>query len=250
MKLTVVGSAPAYTSRPGRASSSYLVEHGRDAVLLDMGQGTFSELWRHRSPGDVRAVFISHLHADHCVDLIPFRHWARYANGGRAPAVHGPAELRDRFDRFQAQPDFLGDFGGGPLEPAAVQIGGLTIEVGRVTHIPDSFGFRVSAAGGDGPGLVYSGDCSVADDLLPLIRPGDTLLCEAAYGAGPAGPPMHLTAAQAASAAAGGGAGRLILTHLLDGRPEDAALEAARSVFGGAVEIARPGLELEIGRPD
>ena len=51
--------------------------------MLDFGQGAFSQLWRYRSPADVMAIFISHLHADHNVDLIPLRHWVRYANDGR-----------------------------------------------------------------------------------------------------------------------------------------------------------------------
>src|SRR3712207_8500480 len=53
----------------------------------------------------------------------------------------------------------------------------------------DSWAFRLSAAAGDGPGLVYSGDCARADDLLPLIHEGDTLLCEAAFGAGASAAP-------------------------------------------------------------
>ena len=116
--------------------------------MLDFGQGAFSQLWRYRSPAEVTAVVISHMHADHNVDLIPLRHWVRYENGGRGPELHGPADLRRRFDEFQAEPDFLADMGGEPLSPGSLRVGGLTIEARRVTHIPDSFAFRVSVAGG------------------------------------------------------------------------------------------------------
>ena len=51
-------------------------------------------------------------------------------------------------------------------------------------HTDDSYAFRVSAGRSD-PGLVYSGDCGDADGLRPLLRPGDTLLSEASYGADP-----------------------------------------------------------------
>ena len=38
-----------------------------------------------------------------------------------------------------------------------------------VTHAENSHAFRVTdSADADGPGLVYSGDCGRADDLLPL----------------------------------------------------------------------------------
>ena len=228
MKLTIVGCAPAYTSQPGRASSCYLVEHGETAIALDFGQGTFAEMWRYRSPDSLTAVVISHLHADHCVDLIPLRHFVKYERDGHGPALYGPAELRARFDAFQAQPDFFADFDGGALEPGVIRVGDLTIQASRVTHIPDSFGFRVAPADGDGPGLAYSGDCGNWQDLLPLIRSGDTLLCEAALGAGGSEGGPHLTARDAAEAAREGGAARLVMTHILDRNDETEALEMAR----------------------
>src|SRR5512141_2620813 len=221
MKLTVVGCAPAYTARPGRASACFLVEHGATRLALDFGLGAFSELWRYTTPGDLTAIAISHLHADHNVDLIPLRHWVKYENDGHGPTLRSPAELRRRmtdYQRFadpQTEPDFLACLPGDALDGGTFVVGDLAVEAAGVRHIADSFAFRVSVAGGDGPGLVYSGDCAVADDLLPLIRPGDTLLCEAAFGVGPTGGGAHLTAAEAAGAAVRGGAARLVLTHIL-----------------------------------
>lgn len=246
LKLTVVGCAPSYTTRPGRASSCYLIEHRSTRVLLDLGDGAFPETWRYTSIGDVAAVFISHMHADHNVDLIPLRHWVKYANRGYGPALYSPADLRARFGEFQADPDFLSDLAGEPLAPQTFAVGDLRITAARVTHIPDSFAFRVAAATGGGPGVVYSGDCGAADDLVPLIGDGDTLLSEAAWGAGTAEVPIHLTAAQAATAAARGGASKLVLTHILDDRRDSAARAAAEKLFEGEVGIAHPGLEVDI----
>ena len=186
------------------------------------------------------------MHADHNVDLIPLRHWVKYVNRGYGPALYGPAQLRARMGEFQADPSFLSDLHGEALAPRTFAVGDLRIEARRVTHIQDSFAFRVSAASGDGPGLVYSGDCGRGDDLVPLIREGDTLLTEAAWGAGKSEVPIHMTAAEAAGAAARGGAKNLILTHILDDRRESDARAAASAVFEGDVRIARPGLELEV----
>ena len=245
MRLTVVGSASAYSSKPGRSSSSYLVEHNDTAIILDLGQGSFNELWRYRSPAKVAAVFISHMHADHNVDLVPLRHWVKFANRGYGPALFGPKDIRPRYNAFQADRDFFDDLKGGHLDVGITRVGDLTIEAARVTHIPDSFAFRVSA--GDGASLVYSGDCGVPDDLLPLIRPTDTLLCEAGFGVRREAPGIHLTAAEAGSVAANGKVARLVLTHILDRADSDETLAAARGEFSGDVELAEPGMTLDIG---
>jgi ribonuclease BN (tRNA processing enzyme) len=249
LRLTVVGCASAYTQRPGAASSCYLVESDGHVVLLDMGQGTFAELARYRAPETVDGVLVSHLHADHLVDLIPLRHYMKYeANGEERIALFGPTELRQRFAHFQAEEGFLDPFTGDALEPGTFELAGLHVEARHVTHIEDSFAFRVTpAAAVDGPGLVYSGDCAVADDLLPLLRPGDTLLSEAAFGAGPAGGGGHITAQEAARVAAEGRAGQLILTHILDRYDVERARLAAEDLLGGEVLLARAGLVQDIG---
>lgn len=247
MKLTIVGCAPAYTLRQGRASSCYLVEHEGRALLLDMGQGAFSELARHRAPETVDGVLISHLHADHLVDLIPLRHFVKYESEtpGRT-SVRGPRELRARLDSFQAQKGFLDALPGDALKPGTFELAGFTVEARHVTHIEDSFAFRISSPG-DEAALVYSGDCAREEDLLPLIQTGDTLLCEAAFGSSPGGEGMHLTAAQAARAAAEGGAAALILTHILDRHDGDEARRAAAERYAGDVRVAQPQLVVRVG---
>jgi ribonuclease BN (tRNA processing enzyme) len=247
MRLTVVGCASAYTREPGAASSCYLVESDGRAVLLDMGQGSFSELARYRAAESLDGILVSHLHADHLVDLVPLRHYLLYeADAAGRVAVHGPAELRGRFDAFQGK-GFLDCLTGAALEPGVFELGGLRIEARHVTHIEDSYAFRVSPAGGAGPGLVYSGDCAVADDLLPLLHEGDTLLSEAAFGAGPGGGGGHITAQEAARVATEGRASRLVLTHILDRHDAQAAQQAAADHFSGEVLLAKPGLEIGIG---
>src|SRR4051812_14327159 len=211
-----------------------------------MGQGAFAQAWRYVDFGSVAAVFISHMHADHNVDLIALRHWTRYANRGYGPALYGPSMLRRRMGEFQNDPDFLSDLHGEPLSPRTFAVGDLRITAGLVKHIPDAFGFRVAPADGSTAGLVYSGDTSRADDLLPLVKPGDTLLCEAAFGAGKQDVPIHLTAEQAAGAAARASAAKLVMTHIFDGVNASDARAAASRVFGGEVTVAEPGLEVDI----
>ena len=140
MKLTVVGSAPAWTRRPGNSSSCYLVEHGSTQIVLDFGQGSFAQLWQHTKPADLAAIVISHMHADHNVDLIPLRHWVKFENCGYGPALFTPSALRKRFGDFQSNAKFLADLDGESLRPGKFAVGDVTIEARRVTHIPDFVG--------------------------------------------------------------------------------------------------------------
>ena len=249
LRLTVVGSAPAWSLRPEQPSSCYLVELGDDALVLDLGQGSLGCLAAIRPPESVTAIMVSHLHPDHHVDLVALRHYLKY---GLAPsgsvALHAPAELRARYDAFLGEPDFLGDLPGAELAPGTLNVGPFSVEARPVTHALNSFGFRVTAKGlEDGPGLVYSGDCGRWQDLLPLTRPGDTLLSEAFWGALPATESAgHMTAVEAATAAHQGGAARLLLTHIPEAHDPDTAAEQAGTVFGGPVALAQPGMQLVI----
>src|SRR5437588_2635749 len=85
MRLTILGCSPASTN-PGGAASSYLVEQGSTRVVLDCGSGSLGNLLRHLAPEEVDAVVISHMHADHTLDLIPYRYALEFAAGQRGAA--------------------------------------------------------------------------------------------------------------------------------------------------------------------
>jgi ribonuclease BN (tRNA processing enzyme) len=217
---------------------------------MDLGQGALSALFGYRDPSTLTAVVISHEHGDHHVDLIPLRHLLRY--GYREPrsiGLHVPEGLRRRYDAFNGEDGFLDDLVGPELVAGIRDIGPFSLESHPVVHSQMSYAFRVTDRGRpDGPGLVYSGDCGRADDLLPLIRAGDTLLCEAFWSTQEAVPSAnHLTAAQAAHVARQSGASNLILTHILDSHDPQAALVAARDVYPGPVRLAEPGMVVGIG---
>jgi ribonuclease BN (tRNA processing enzyme) len=249
VRLTIVGCAAAWGRGPEAASSCYLVESAAAALVLDLGQGSFARLAMLRRPETLAAVVVSHAHADHCVDLIPLRNYLRYEARAAAGtvALYGPVGLPARFDAFTGEAGFLADLPFTALAPGELQFGELTVRVGRVSHTAHSFAFRVAEHGSAGAGLVYSGDCGDPTELLPLLRPGDTLLSEASFGPGPVPPGVpHLDAEGAARAASAGAAGRLVLTHLQPDADERAALKSARAIFAGEVVLARPGLRLEL----
>ncbi len=250
MELTVLGAGPAYTNRPGATGAAYLIRSGATAILLDLGQGSFPRLMAAVDPSDLAAVFVSHLHPDHFIDLVPLRHYLRYEfDPGRRVRVLGPSGLDDRLDCLHGQPGFSAD----ALDFTALAVGsvaipglaGLDIEARLVTHTKESYGFRVAHGAGE-RGLVYSGDSGMADDLVPLIQPGDVLLSEVSFGPGPVPPgALHLNSAAVGELAASTGVSRVLLTHLQMGTDERATIEAVRARCDGPVELVEPGTRLE-----
>ena len=78
MRLTVLGKSPAWQDVDG-ACSGYLLEAEGTALLLDCGNGVFAKMRRFVDYVDVDAVVLSHLHADHFLDLVPFSYALTYA---------------------------------------------------------------------------------------------------------------------------------------------------------------------------
>ncbi len=249
MRLSVLGAGPAYTDVYDAAGAAYLVMHGSTSLLLDLGHGSFSRIFADRRPEALDAVVISHLHPDHFVDLVPMRHYLRYEfSPPRRLRVLGPSGLDDRLDALHAEPGFSAEaLDCEALGEATRVIGELTLESRRVWHTNESYAFRVAPVSGGGPGLVYSGDCGSIDDLAPLVRPGDALLVEAAFGVGP-GPAgvAHLTGPLVGELAARTSPGRVLLTHILPGRDPEATLASVQALYDGPVSFVWPGTRLEI----
>ena len=248
LELFVVGAGPAYTDRPGATGAAYLVRTGSTAILLDLGQGSFPRLAGELDPRTLDGIVVSHLHPDHFVDLVALRHYLRY---GVSPAgrmrVIGPNGLAGRLDALHAEPGFAtAALDCEDLTEGTLVIGDITVEARLVTHTAESYGFRVTAAGRD-HGLVYSGDCGRADDLAPLVRPGDTLLSEVSFGPGPVPPgAQHLDGPAVGRLAAAGAARAVLLTHLQMGFDRDATIASVGEHFKGPIVIVDPGDRISV----
>ena len=250
LRLTVIGSAPAWSLRAGTPSSCYLVELGDQAIVLDLGQGSMGQLAERRALDSIAAIVVSHIHPDHHVDLVALRHYLKYGLGRPSGLqLHAPPGLRQRYDTFLGEQGFLDNLPGTDVSAGSRAVGPFLVEARPVTHAPSAFAFRVSSGASPlAPALVYSGDCGRWQDLLPLIHPGDTLLSEAFWGVLAAqADQLHLSAADAACATRDGGAGRLILTHIADSQDPERCREEAGAVYSAPVDVARPGLSVRIG---
>jgi ribonuclease BN (tRNA processing enzyme) len=245
MELLVVGSGAAYPDRPGIASSTYVVALGDERICLDLGQGGFAGLAGQVEPSTLRAVVVSHLHPDHFIDLVALRHYLRYEfEPPRRVWVLAPRGLGERLDGLLAEPGFTAAALDVEVRTeGSIRIGPFALESRLVTHTDESYAVRVSnAAEPASPGLVFSGDCGRADDLASLIRPGDTLLSEVAFGPGPVPVgDLHLDGPAVGELAAATGASRVLLTHLQMGRDPAATIAAVSARYAGPVALVADG---------
>jgi ribonuclease BN (tRNA processing enzyme) len=242
MELIVLGAGPAYTDRPGSTGACYLVREGPAAILLDLGQGSFTRVFAEIEPSRLAAVLISHLHPDHFIDLVPFRHYLRYEfDPPRRIAVHADGRIAERLDGLHGQPGFTAvAIDVVALAPGRRTIGPFDVEAARVTHTDDSYAFRVST--GSRRGLVYTGDVGQASDVEPLLHPDDVLLAEVSFGAGPALPgAQHLDGPAVGALARATRVGRVLLTHLQMGYPVDETIASVRATYDGPVVFVEPG---------
>jgi ribonuclease BN (tRNA processing enzyme) len=265
MRLTVLGKSPAWQDAGG-ACSGYLVEKGDYAVVIDCGNGVFGKLRERIDYIDVDAVVISHLHADHFLDLVPYSYALTYAprqqpvpvdrwpgtDNPARPELHVPPGGRDAFRRV------VGTWGNEDLienafdlreyDPAReIELGPLTVRFQEVPHFTETFAMSISASNGNGGRIVYGADSSPTDALREFAHEADLMLVEATLPRPErTGMRGHLTPAEAGAQAREAGAKRLVLVHISDELDWEWARAEAEETFGGPVEVAEQGDVYEV----
>ena len=258
MKVTVIGCAGSYPG-PDSPASCYLVE--ADSVdssgdvrtwriLLDLGNGALGMLQRFADPLSIDAVFFSHLHADHCLDLCGYYVLRKYHPKGPQPRipVWGPADTAARMARAYDLPEDPGmteefDFEVYP-DGGAVSIGPFRVEPVSVEHPVPAYSLRVHA---DDALLVYTGDSGVCEAVERAAHGADLLLAEAAFCDGDENPDgVHLTGTDVGRMATRAGVDRLVLTHIPAWHDPEVAYDEARAVWAGPLDVAQVGATYEL----
>ncbi|MGB0100655.1 MAG: MBL fold metallo-hydrolase [Nocardioides sp.] len=252
MRLTIVGCSGSYPG-PESPASCYLLEaddsSGRTwRVLLDLGNGALGALHRYGDPLAVDAVLLSHLHADHCLDLCGYYVLRKYHPTGAQPRipVWGPEGTADRMARAYDLPSDPGMHGEFDFREwtGTVEIGPFSVTPVPVAHPVPAYGLRVAAGGAT---LAYTGDTGPTPALDDLARDADLLLAEASFRAGDSSPPdLHLTGADGGAVAERSGVKRLVLTHIPPWFDPKGALAEATAAYDGPVELAVPGAVYEV----
>ena len=259
MRVTVVGCSGSFPG-PDSPASCYLVEAEGFRLVIDLGNGALGTLQRFAGLFSIDAICLSHLHADHCVDVGSYWVARQFAPDGAKPPIplYGPRGTAERVtphlgpgtgpaDADPTGPSAGQRFGFRDLAPGTTEIGPFRVTAGRMNHPVETFGFRIEHAGFT---LAYSADTGETDTLTALARNADVLLCEASFLEGPDNrPDLHLTARQAAGYATQAGAGQLVLTHLVPWNDRDRTRAEATAGYSGPLELATSGLVFGPGAP-
>lgn len=258
--LTVLGYR---AGRPdaGSACSGYLVTDGSMRLLVDCGPGVITELLSRGLEHRLDAIVLTHLHQDHCLDVLPLA-FTRLLTSAPVPRI--PLWVPE-----DAMPDLetLDQWAEVPTDPAVGRplstafdikplprdgnttqtIAGVSLTGYRAKHAVPSAALRFGLSSGT---LTFSSDTGWCSGVVDAARDADVFVCEATYL--DADPAMladhgHLTAGSTGALAAEAGVGHLIVSHLI-GENDDACYATARSA-ASQVEgctLARVGLDVPV----
>jgi ribonuclease BN (tRNA processing enzyme) len=258
VRITVLGKSPSWPDANG-ACSGYLIQEDGYSLLLDCGNGVFSKLRRFCDYVDLDAVLISHLHADHFLDLVPYSYALMYAPRQQPVPVAGWEGTST-----PAQPTLYAPLGAGEVfrqlvrcwgtdelierafelheydAPDELAIGPFKVRFCEVPHYTRTYAVELASNGG--ARLTYSADCSPNEQLVQFAHGTDLLLIEATLPRPErTGERGHLTPSEAGEHARLAGARRVVITHFSDELDPEWAREQAGKAYGGQVDMAYEG---------
>lgn len=245
--VTLTGTGVPHPA-PDRAGPGVLVCHGETALQFNTGRGTVLRLAEAgTAPHELDAVFITHVHSDHVVDLADLV-MTRWIQGTLHPAgplpiiaVEGEStrfvrRMLDAFDddiavrveHVQDRAPAL-DIRPFPLPTAPIEVwrnadGSVVVEAVGVHHEPvrEAVAYRVTTSTGV---VVISGNTRVCDEVRDLATGADVVVHEAcrvsAMAPLTAGTPFerifdyHADTVALGAMAGAAGVRHLVLTHLI-----------------------------------
>ena len=259
MKLVVLGSGTS-VPHPQRAAAAFWLETSNGLVLLDCGADS-----AHRMAAEsvdwpnLDAIWISHLHLDHCGGLASFLFglkWAPQTKERQKPlrifGCHGIGNLLRTIDESNNYGLLVQPF---PIVLHEVSdnadfemLPGLRAQTFSTPHTRESLGVRLTD--NDGTSMVYTSDTGYSEELAKFARGVDLLILECSFWRNKP-TPKHLELDDAMRLAHLAEPRQLVLTHLY---PEWDGVDIeskARELWPGEIIAAHDGLRLEVGhKPD
>lgn len=257
MRLTVLGCSGSVVGPDSPASGYLLQAPDSPPLVIDFGGGVLGALQRHVDPGSVH-VLLSHLHADHCLDLPGLFVWRRYHPSVETKPfdrglLYGPADTWSRMGAasspYGGEIDDITDIFDVRtwVDGSEVTFGELRVQPGLVSHPTESYGMRITDP--SGATLVYSADTGYCDAVIELARGADVFLCEASWTHAANRPPnLHLSGTDAGRIAAAAGVGQLLLTHIPPWTSREDVIGEAKAEFDGPVHAVVCDEQFDIKR--
>src|SRR5258708_39031715 len=96
----MIGCSGSFPGPDGPASC-YLVEAEGFRLLVDLGSGALGVMQRYAGLDEIDAIWISHLHADRCLDLCCYSAARTWHPDGPRPRIpgYGPSQAAGRIGR-------------------------------------------------------------------------------------------------------------------------------------------------------
>jgi ribonuclease BN (tRNA processing enzyme) len=255
VEITVLGKSNSWPDAGG-ACSGYLLAESGFHLLLDCGSGVLAKLRQVCEYDTVDAIVVSHLHADHFLDLIPYSYALKYSDGApyARPRLYGPPGTRQLFGQLGEALGFgdqlervfeLTEYDAGD----ELTVGPLTLRFQEVPHFVRAFACEFTNY--DGKRFTYGSDCRYNDALIGFAQQTDLLLVEATVGehddsAAAEQHGGHMTAKQAGTLARKAGAGRALISHFSDELDGDRVEREASAGFGRQVDVAVDGARFTV----
>jgi len=242
--LTVVGSGTLVPSAR-RSTPALALTAGGFQATIDGGSGTLS---RQAELGlDFRrthTLFFTHVHPDHCLDLLHFLFASKYTPGFtredpvRVVGPRGFAVFLEHLrDGLLSWTDLTTEVT--ELEDGEEHVWGeVVVRAVRQDHPVTDLGYRFTGPGGRV--LAVTGDTGWNDGLLALAEGADVLVAECSGDAAHA-MSGHLAAPEVGRLAREAKVKQVVLTHLYPLPDDRTRLAEAAAVFPGPVLLAGDG---------
>jgi ribonuclease BN (tRNA processing enzyme) len=190
MRLVVLGSGTS-VPHPQRAAAAFWLETTAGNVLLDCGADTAHRMAQEGVAwADLDAVWISHLHLDHCgglASLLFGLKWAPQTRARQKPlrifGCPGIGKLLRAIDESNNYGLFAQSF---PIELHEVSdktsfelVPGLPTQTLSTLHSLESLAVRLTD--NDGSSLVYTSDTGYSEGLATFARGVDLLILECSF---------------------------------------------------------------------
>ena len=255
MQLVVLGSGTSVPHQQ-RASAGFWLETDGGSMLLDCSADATHRMAQENLPwANLDAIWISHLHLDHCGGLasllFAMKHSPQTAKRtkplrifscrGVERLLRGIDESNDYGLFKQPSPLEIREFAGSGEE--FTPFAGIRCETFKTPHTRESLAIRLTNP--ENKTVVYSADTSFSEELATFARGADLFVLECSfYENKPV--QTHLNLAEAMRIAQLAEPRKFLLTHLYPEWDSIDLAAKARELWPGETIAAHDGLRIEI----